>query len=69
MKNLLQYKGYSTKIEYSAEDQLFYGKIEDIKDLVNFESKDADQIEQEFHNAVDDYLELCKELGKEPDKA
>lgn len=25
-------------------------------------------MEEEFHAAVDDYLEFCKEVGKEPDK-
>lgn len=68
MKNILQYKGYFTKIEYSAPDHLLYGKIEGIKDLVNFESESVIGIEQEFKNAVDDYLELCQELGQEPDK-
>ena len=68
MKNILQYKGYFTKIEYSVEDRILYGKIEGIKDLVNFESESVDEIEQEFKNAVDDYLELCKEIGQEPDK-
>ena len=68
MKNILQYKGYFTKIEYSVEDRLLYGKIEGIKDLVNFESENVEEIEQEFKNAVDDYLELCQELGQEPDK-
>lgn len=68
MKNILQYKGYFTKIEYSVEDHLLYGKIEGIKDLVNFESESVEEIEQEFKNAVDDYLELCQELGQEPDK-
>ena len=54
MKNILQYKGYFTKIEYSVEDRLLYGKIEGIKDLVNFESENVEEIEQEFKNAVDD---------------
>ena len=47
MKNILQYKGYFTKIEYSVEDRLLYGKIEGIKDLVNFESESVEEIEQE----------------------
>lgn len=68
MANILKYKGYFARIEYSAEDGVLYGKIEGIKDLVNFESDSASEIENEFHNAVDDYLELCKELGQEPDK-
>lgn len=69
MSNVLEYKGYFAKIEYSAEDQVLCGKIEGIKDLVNFESSSADQIEQEFHAAVDDYLKMCEELGEAPDKS
>ena len=68
MKNILEYKGYITKIEYSTEDKVLYGKIEGIKDLVNFESESVDKIEKEFHSAVDDYLQLCSDLGQEPDK-
>ena len=68
MKNILEYKGYFAKIEYSVEDHVLYGKIEGIKDLVNFESDSVENIEKEFQCAVDDYLELCHELGQEPDK-
>ena len=31
-------------------------------------SADLSLVEKEFHAAVDDYLEFCKEIGKEPDK-
>ena len=66
--NILEYKGYYTKIEYSAEDKVLYGKIEGIKDLVNFESESPERVEEEFHLAVDDYLAFCKDLGKAPEK-
>ncbi len=69
MKNVLEYKGYLAKIEYDVEDKILYGKVEGIKDLVNFECDSMDGIEREFHCAVDDYLEMCKELGEKPDKA
>ena len=36
MKNVLHYKGYSARPEYSAEDQIFYGKILGIDDLVDY---------------------------------
>lgn len=68
MKNLLEYKGYHTKIEFDSEALVLRGKIEGIKDLVNFESTDISTVKEEFHAAVDDYLEFCKEVGKEPDK-
>lgn len=68
MANILEYKGYMTKIEYSHEDGVLFGKIEGIVDLVNFESKDIKGTEAAFYEAVDDYLEYCTEVGKEPDK-
>lgn len=60
----LEYKGYHTYIHYSAVDKVLYGKIEGIKDLVDFESESATEIENEFHKAVDDYIAFCKEVGK-----
>ena len=39
--NLLHYKGYSAKPEYSVEDKVFYGKILGIDDLVDFYSENA----------------------------
>ena len=65
---LLHYKGYSTKPEYSAEDRTFYGTILGIDDYVDFSSDKADELENEFHQAVDEYLEFCEEIGKEPQK-
>ena len=49
MKNVLEYKGYYTKINFSVEDKVLFGKIEGINDLVNFESESIDEIENEFH--------------------
>lgn len=66
--DLLRYKGYSARPEYSAEDRIFYGKILGISDLVDFQSENAKDLEEEFHKAVDDYLEFCAEIGKQPQK-
>ena len=66
--NLLHYKGYSAKPEYSADDRTFYGVILGIRDLVDFSSDRADELETEFRRAVDDYLDFCREIGKEPQK-
>ena len=68
MNNVLKYKGYYAVVQYSAEDEVLYGKIEGIDDLVSFESDSICGIKNEFENAVDDYIEYCKEIGKEPDK-
>ena len=40
-QNILKYRGYTTVIEFSAEDCILYGKIEDIRDFVNFSGENA----------------------------
>lgn len=69
MKNILEYNGYFSKIEFNSDDMVLFGKIEGITDLITFESEDATKIEDEFHRAVDDYLIFCEEVGKSPQKA
>lgn len=66
--NILSYKGYYTKIVYDSDIKMMTGVIEDINDLIYFESKDGESIVTKFHEAVDDYLEFCKENNIEPDK-
>ena len=61
--NRFDYKGYYTLIHFDSEDKVLYGKIEGIDDLVTFESDSAKEIEKEFHDAVDDWLEFRKALN------
>ena len=68
MNKVMEYKGYHARIEFDVEDCTLHGKIEGINDLVTFESRNPLSIKKEFEKAVDDYLEFCKEVGKEPDK-
>jgi len=69
MKNILEYKGYSTRVEFSQEDNVLFGKVEGINDLILFESNKADEIEMNFHEAVDEYLDFCKNNKLEPNKS
>lgn len=63
-----EYNGYTTCVKYDKRDRIFYGKLEDINDLINFHTDNIMKIEEEFHNAVDDYLDFCARIGKEPEK-
>ena len=67
MSNILQYKGYYTKIEFDSDDFILIGKIEGINDLVSFECDNIKNVKKVFKDAVDEYLEFCKEVGKNPD--
>lgn len=68
MGNILEYKGYRARIEHVPETASFRGIIEGINDYVDFETTDILQVEQEFHNAVDEYLKFCTNADKSPEK-
>ena len=40
-KNIFEYKGYHTKVEFDSEDLVLRGKIEGIDDLIDFECQNA----------------------------
>jgi predicted HicB family RNase H-like nuclease len=67
--NLLSYKGYNAAVEFDADDLLLVGRIAGINDVVGFHGRDAEDVVAAFHEAVDDYLETCADLGKVPEKA
>ena len=68
MNSMLEYKGYHAKVEFDAEDMLLVGAVFGVQDSLNFHGKDIAEITEMFHQSVDNYLELCAELGKQPDR-
>jgi predicted HicB family RNase H-like nuclease len=67
MKDMMEYKGYYGSVHYNDDDQVFHGKLEFIRSLVTYEGTDVRNLRAAFEEAVDDYLELCVEEGKEPE--
>ena len=66
MENTIEYKGYIAVINYSAIDNLFFGKVLNSNDLINFDFKSVDELNEVFHNTIEEYILFCKEIGKEP---
>ena len=67
--NTMTYKGYLGSVAYSEKDNVFFGKVEGINGLVNFEGESVKELTEAFHEAVDDYLAYCKDEGIEPEKS
>lgn len=66
MSNTLTYKNYIGTVNFSEEDGVFFGKVIGITDSISFEGDSVDSLVEDFHNAVDEYLEFCAENDKEP---
>ena len=54
------YKNFKGSIEYDPEDNIYHGKILDIRALVNYQGDSIIELEKNYHNAVDDYIILLK---------
>lgn len=69
MNNTMEYKGYIGSVEFSEADRILFGKVQGIRSLISYEGTTVSELIQDFRNAVDDYLALCEEEGKTPEKA
>jgi predicted HicB family RNase H-like nuclease len=66
--NSLSYNGYLASIHYSPVDDIFFGKLIGVNDLVTFEGSSVQELKSGMKEAVDDYIATCKKLGKSPEK-
>lgn len=69
MKNTIEYKNYTGTVEFSEEDGVFFGKVIGIRSLISYEGTNAQELIEDFHGAVDAYLDICRYEGVEPEKA
>lgn len=61
----VEYKGYVGSIEYSFEDNIYYGSLLNIKDLVVYEGDTIEELYKYYQETIDDYIEFKKMVGKE----
>ena len=66
---MLNYKGYTGRVEFDDEAGLFHGEVVDLRDVVTFQGRSVEELEAAFRDSVDDYLSFCAERGEAPDRA
>jgi predicted HicB family RNase H-like nuclease len=66
--NIMNFKDYAARIEYSDEDSCFIGHIAGIRDVVGFHGVSVAKLKAAFEEAVDDYLATCKKLKRTPQR-
>jgi predicted HicB family RNase H-like nuclease len=66
--SVMNYKDYAARIDYSEEDGVFVGHIAGIRDVVGFHGESVQALRAAFEEAVNDYLETCAKLGRDPQK-
>lgn len=69
MQNTLNYKNYIGSVEFSEEDNILFGKVQGIRSLIMYEGTTIAELIADFHNSIDDYLEVCRANKEEPEKS
>lgn len=62
----LTHKGYVGRFDLEPEENMLCGRVIGINDVVTFKGERLADLRQAFEDSVEDYLEFCKELGREP---
>lgn len=69
MNKHLSYRGFKAHVEFSVDDNVFWGRLVGIKDEVTFEGETVDGLKAAFKDAVDFHIELCEKTGERPKKS
>lgn len=64
----MSYNGYMAIIEFDGDDEIFFGRLVAINDVVGFHADNIAGLKIAFRETVDDYIETCRKIGKVPDK-
>jgi predicted HicB family RNase H-like nuclease len=67
--NILQYKGYLGLFKFDPEAHIFHGEIVNTRDVITFEGRSVEELERAIRDSVEDYLDLCREVGQALEKA
>lgn len=62
---LSEYKGYRSRVFYDPDDQIFVGEVVGISDSLCFHGKDIKELEEMFHQSIDNYFSICQKTGKD----
>ena len=64
---LIEFEGYRARVERDREG-MFYGRVLEIDDVVNFKASTMRQVESKFATALEYYFARCKEQGVDPQR-
>ena len=65
---MIEYKGYTGVFEFDPSIDSFHGRVIGLQDVVTFEGRSVEELRSEMEESVEDYLSLCAEVGKEPER-
>ncbi|MCO5245512.1 MAG: hypothetical protein M9927_17120 [Anaerolineae bacterium] len=63
---MLKYKGHTGIVEYDVAGKISTGEVIGLRDVITFQGRTPEELEESFRASVDFYLELCQRDGVSP---
>ncbi|MGA8381052.1 MAG: type II toxin-antitoxin system HicB family antitoxin [Stellaceae bacterium] len=60
--------GYVARVELDEEVGLFHGEVINTRDVLTFQGRTLDELRAAFADTIADYVEWCRERGKQPER-
>jgi len=58
--DVLNYKGFIGSVRFSAQDDVFFGKVEGVNDLITFEGNSVQELKDAFRYVIDEHINDCE---------
>ncbi len=65
---MMEYNGYRATVTFDDEAGIFHGEVVDTRDVITFQGKSVVEMRKAFKGSVDEYLAVCAERNRKPDK-
>ncbi len=65
---MMKYKGYTAKIEFDDQANVFHGEVLNLRDVITFQGRTVEELRNAFHDSVEDYLDFCAHRNEPPEK-
>ncbi len=65
---MMEYRGYRAAVKFDDDAGIFHGEVIDTLDVITFQGETVVELRQAFADSVDEYLTVCAERGRTPDK-
>ncbi len=64
----MEYRGYRGVVNYVGRPGLLHGEVVGIRDVITYQGGSASEVRRAFKDSVDEYLAICSERFREPDR-
>ena len=65
---MMEHRGYRAVVTFDDEVGVLHGEVVDTRDVITFQGRSVAELRCAFRDSVDEYLKVCAERGRTPDK-